>query len=399
MAWLPVGARQLIRRRFATGTWDSTGRYVNGAATDTTFWGSYQPINTNLQRERGGERRKATHVLSSTIALQVSLPEGGPLADRIVVPSTNGTPDYGVFEVESVQPADAWSPIPHYEADIYRYNEPDPVAANIATTVAERLLQTCRTMVKASNIPTPFTDAQVVVQQDKAPRPSLPYLAALVDTYDQTIQATDSQEFAWSDVVTVTGGTDGDTYQIDAAGATATYTRTDTDTNADVATALCAQLIASGLVETEQAGAVFALTAVVGALGTATSGTGIMSLQTHAMPATVQQGLRTATLSLWGYGTDSRPWLERARQYLASPAGLATQIAQGVAVAPAGEIVPETVDLGTGYELRYSCVLTLSYSLRAVAQTGLEATTILVGGSVTSSDGQPALPFTAIVEP
>lgn len=395
MPVLPVGARPLTRRRYAAGSWNSSGRYVNGAATDTTFWGSYQPIKTDLQREPGGERRKATHVLSALTDLQVSLPNGGPVADQVIVPSG---PDAGTFQVESVQAADAWSPIPHYEADIYRLNEADPVGPDLSTTVAERLLQACRALIKASNIPTPFTDSQVVVQEaSPMPRPALPYLAVIVDTHDQVVQATDSQAPTWADLLTVTGGTEGDTYTVAWDAESVVYTRTDTDTNADVATALCAALIGTGTFETEQAGASFALTPVVGA--PVVSVDGPLSIQTHALPATVQQGLRASTLSLLGYGTDSRPWIERARAYLASPAGLAIQRTQGVAVQAAGDIVPETVDLGTGYELRYSCVLTLSYSLWSVAQTGLEATTILVGGSVSSSNGQPALPFTALVEP
>jgi hypothetical protein len=395
MAWLPVGARQLIRRRFAAGTWDSTGRYVNGAATDTTFWGSYQPINTNLQRERGGERRKATHVLSSTIALQVSLPEGGPLADRIVVPSTNGTPDYGVFEVESVQPADAWSPIPHYEADIYRYNEPDPADPNQAVTVAEIILQTCRAMAKAACT---LTDAQVVVQLDKAPRPPLPYLAMLVDTMDQQEGAFDSAAQTMSDLVTVTGGAEGDTYQIDAAGESVVYTRTDTDTDGDVASQLAALLNATGQIESIAADTSLSLVSLILPLNTAISGTGSMDLATDHAPATVNRGLRSGTLSLYGYGNSARPWMERVRSYLYSPAAAQTMIAGGVTVLSAGDIVTEQVDLGTGYEPRYTCALSLSYTLQTVAQLATYAEHILVAGSAASSGGS-GLPFQVEVSP
>ena len=385
MPVLPVGARPLTRRRYAAGTWNSSGRYVNGAATDTTFWGSYQPIKTDLQRERGGERRKATHVLSSLTDLQVTLPNGGPVADQVVVSSG---PDAGIFQVESVQPADAWSPIPHYEADIFRLNETDPADPNQAVTVAEIILQTVRTLLKAANN---LTDAQVVVQQaSPMPRPALPYLAVLVDTMDQQEQAVDSAAQTSADLITVTGGTEGDTYQIDAAGESVTYTRLDTDTADDVATELAALLNATGQIESESTGPVLSLVSLVAPLETAVDGP--LSLAADAAPASVVRGLRSGTISLWGYGNASRPWIERGRAYLASPAGVDQQIAGGVTVAPAGDIVVETVDLGTGYESRYASPLRLSYTLQTVAQLAIYAEKVLVAGSVASSGGS-GLPF------
>jgi len=391
----PVGARPLTRQRFAVGTWDSTGRYDNPAPVESAFYGSFQPIARKLQRESGGERDNATHWCSALVNFQVSNPDGGPVADNIVVPTGTFA---GTYQVVEVKPFDEFAPLTHHEVKVIEANEPDPVSPNLATTVPEKLLQTCRTMIKATGIPTPYTDAQVVVQQaSPMPRPPLPYLAVIVDSYDETVQATDSQQFTWSDMLTITGGAEGDEYQILwGVSDSVSYTRLLADTDTDVATALCAAMIATGDFETEQAGPVFALTALIDA-GTV-SVTGLIDLQTHALPATIQSGLRVSTLSLWGYGTDSRPWIERVRAWLASPAGLAAQSAGGVAVAPAGDVVQESVDLGTGYEDRYSCVLTLSYSLQSVAQTGLEATTILVSGSVSSS-GASALPFTAIVEP
>lgn len=385
MPVLPVGARPLTRRRYAAGTWNSSGRYVNGAATDTTFWGSYQPIKTDLQREPGGERRKATHVLSALTDLQVSLPNGGPVADQVIVPSG---PDAGTFQVESVQAADAWSPIPHTEADVYRLNENDPADPNQAVTVAEVILQTVRTLIKAANN---LDDAQVVVQQaSPMPRPPLPYLAVLVDTMDQQEQPVDSAAQTQADVVTVTGGAEGDVYQIDAAGESATYTRTDTDTDDDVAAALASALNATGQIESESTGAALSLVSLVAPLETAVSGP--LGLAADVAPAYVVRGLRSGTISLWGYGNASRPWIERARAYLASPAALRTLIAGGVTVMPAGDIVVETVDLGTGYEPRYASPLALSYTLQTVAQLGTFADSILVAGSAASSGGS-GLPF------
>ena len=393
MAHLPVGARRLTRRSFAVGTWSSSGRYVNGAATDTTFWGSYQAVSTNLQREPGGERRKATHVLSSTVALQVTLPNGGPIADRVIVPSG---PDAGTFEVATVQPADAWSPIPHYEADIYRLNEVDPGDPNLATTVAEIILQTVRTLAKSANN---LTDAQVVVQQaSPMPRPPLPYLAVLVDTMDEQRQVVDSPHGTYADAITVTGGTTGSTYQIDAAGETVVYTRLLADTNTTVATALASLLTATGTIQSTAIGAILTLVAYRGTLATATSGTGTMSLTARYAPATVMTGLRNGTISLWGYGELSRPWLETLRSYLASPDAIPVLVDGGVTILPTGDTVVETVDLGTGYEDRYSSPLQISYTLQTVAQLAIYAEKVLVAGSASSSGGS-GLPFTVSVEP
>jgi hypothetical protein len=398
MMLLPVGARPLIRQRFAVGTWSSSGRYVNPAPTELAFRGSFQPIARKLQREPGGERNNATHWCSALIDFRTSDANGGPVGDNIVVPTGSFA---GTYQVVSVKPFDEFAPLTHYEVSVIENNEANPADPLQSVTVAEIILQTCRTLIKASGFPVALTDAQVVVKEaSPMPRPPLPYLAVLVDIFDQTIQATDSQQATWADLLAVTGGTDGDTYTVtwDTTNSV-TYTRATSDTNADVAAALCSNLGATGVFETEQSGAVFTLTAVKGAPVVTKSGTGTMTLQTHALPATVQQGFRSASLTIEGYGDASRDWMQRARQYPASPDGLATQIAQGVAVAPAGDTVTVSTDLGTAYEPRYTCAFTLAYSLQSVAQTGLKATTILVGGSVTSSDGQPALPFTAIVEP
>ena len=169
---LPLGHRPLSRQRFDVGSWDSTGRYVNPDPTVTDFRGSFQPISRNLQRESGGERDQATHTVYALVEFQVSNPQGGPVADNVVVPTGALA---GTYQIVKTYPYDEYAPLPHYEADVIRLNESDPVGAYQSSTVAEKLLQTCRTIIKASGIPTPYTDAQVVVQQaSPMPRPSLP---------------------------------------------------------------------------------------------------------------------------------------------------------------------------------------------------------------------------------
>jgi hypothetical protein len=192
--------------------------------------------------------------------------------------------------------------------------------------------------------------------------------------------------------VTVTGGAEGDVYQIDASGESVSYTRLDTDTNADVAAALASLLNATGTIESEADGAALSLVGLIAPLATVLDGDGPMSLSANFAPASVVRGLRSGTISLWGYGASSRPWIERARAYTASPDGLDQQIAGGVTVALAGDIVVESVDLGTGYEDRYSAPLRLSYTLATVAQLAIYAEKVLVAGSVSSS-GSSGLPF------
>lgn len=381
---MPVGARPLTRRRFDPGSWDTTGRYVNGPSTDTAFYGSFQPISRRNQREVGGERTAATHTVYTVpgLDLRPSQQDGGWLADRIIVASG---PLAGVYEVESAQPYDEFAPLPHYEADLTRYNEPDP--AYTAPSTAETALQCLRSVCKAANN---LTNAQIVVQLDKQPRPPLPYLAALVDASDAQVQATDSAQQVPASLVTVTGGAEGDLYTVDAAGQSLTYTRTADDTDATVAAAIAALANATGVLESAASGASFFLVALVGTLDTEVSGP--LSLDPTPAPATVQVGLRTGSLNLHGYGNAARPWMERARSYLASPAGLALQSASGVTIQLAGEIVTEQVDLGTGYEQRCTCSFTLSYQLRLVAQSGIEAEHVIVAGFVNPS-GTDGLPF------
>lgn len=387
MRRLPVGHRPLTRLSYGVGTWDSTGRYVNPEPTETEFRGSFQPISRNLQRESGGERDAATHTVYGLVELKVSNPNGGPIADSVVVPSGGFA---GTYQIVKAYPYDDFAPIGHYEADCIRLNETDPADPNQAVTVAEIILQTVRTMAKAA---CNLTDAQVVVQQaSPMPRPPLPYLAVLVDTMDQQEQAVDTAGQTSADLVTATGGIEGDTYQIDAAGQSVTYTRTDTDTNADVATELANLLTATGQIESEADGAALSLVSLVLPLDTALDGTGPMTLAADFAPAYVVRGLRSGTISLWGYGNSSRPWIERIRAYLASPDGVQTQIDGGVTVLPVGDIVVESVDLGTGYEPRYASPLSLSYTLRTVAQLAVYADNISVAGSVASSGGS-GLPF------
>jgi len=392
MIVLPLGARPLTRYRYGMGTWNSTGRYVNTSATSTSIIGSFQPISTKLQRENGGERRKATHIIYTFSELRGSLPDGGPLADRVNVPSG---PDNGIYEVESCKPFDLWSPIPHYEAQVVLYNEPDPEDPLLAVTVAEKALQLCRTLIKDA---CSLTDAQCVVQQDKAPRPNLPYLAVLIDSYDEGLQAADSQAYRNADTVTVTGGTTGSTYIISCSGANVTVTRALGATNADVAVAIGEALDDTGEVETEVNGAVVTIMPLATALDTVVGGTGTMTLAENALPSTVVSGLRRSRLSLWGYGTTSRPWLERARAYLASPDGVETFGTAGFAIAPAGDIVTETVDLGTAFEPRYACALDIRYVLNTVGQAGSQVEKVLVTGTASSSGELSGLPFTSFTE-
>ena len=385
---LSLGSRPLTKLRYGQGSWDSTGRYVNTSATSTAFLGSFQPINTKLQRERGGERRAATHIIYTYEELRGSLPQGGPLADRVTVPSG---PDAGTYEVESCRPYDTWAPIPHYEAGVVLYNEPDPTDPMLSATVAEKALQFCRTLIKAA---CNLTDSQCVVQQDKAPRPDLPYLAVLIDSYDEGLQAADSQAYRNADTVTVTGGTTGSTYTITCAGTQVTVTREAGDTNADVAAALASALYDTGDVETQVSNAVVTIIPLSVALDTVLSGTGTMTLDESALPATVGSGFRRSRLSLWGYGESSRPWIERVRMYLSQPDAITAILAGGFSVAPAGDIVVETVDLGTAYELRYSCALDIRYVLNTVGQAGIEAENVLVTGTASSSGVVSGLPFT-----
>lgn len=384
----PVGARQLTRRRYGQGVWGSDGRYVNTAATDTTFWGSFQPIARQLQREYGGERDRATHIVYARTDIRGSSASGGPLADRVIVSSGN---ESGTYEVESAKPYDPYAPIPHYEASLTLYNENDPGDVLISSTSAEQALQLIRSICKTTCT---LADNQVVIQQDKMPRPNLPYIACLVDTWDEALQATDSQQYRNADTVEVTGGTTGDIYIVESGGGSATITREPGDTDTDIASAIATALMASGTVEAISSNSTVTIIRLVETLDTQISGSGPMDMTVDAVPATVQQGLRRGRINIRGYGTATNSWLERVRAYLASPAALQAFSEAGFSLASSGTVVPETVDLGTGYELRYACSVDVRYMLTLVGQAGTEAEQFLVDGTANSSGAQPVLPFT-----
>ncbi len=95
-----LGAADIERRRYAAGTWDSTGSYVRGATTVGTISASVQPLNgkdtKSLEEgERASDWRK---VYTASDLEPVDQTEGADAAgDRLLI-------DGLLYEVRTVAP-------------------------------------------------------------------------------------------------------------------------------------------------------------------------------------------------------------------------------------------------------------------------------------------------------
>jgi len=111
-----LGSESLTRRRYAAGSWDTDGVFVAGTATNSSFSGSFQPLNgeelaTLPEGERAGDQRK----VYTQSALRTTDQAAGVQADRV---SQDGTVFYEVRQVERERAV-----LPHYKARLVRVQE------------------------------------------------------------------------------------------------------------------------------------------------------------------------------------------------------------------------------------------------------------------------------------
>lgn len=110
-----LGARTVIRRRYAPVTRDGSGRSVQPAPTDTTISASIQPLSgDDLAQLPEGERTKRHRKAYTTADLRTADQHTGTPADRIV----DGD---DVYEVQAVDLLDAV--LPHYKAQLVALQE------------------------------------------------------------------------------------------------------------------------------------------------------------------------------------------------------------------------------------------------------------------------------------
>jgi len=114
---LILGSEPVTLRRTAAGSRGADGRFVPGAATDTTLQASVQPMSgRDIERLPEGLRSRASLKLFAETELRLAEASGVYPCDRIVY-------DGEVYEVGAAQKWGATSPIPHYEAVLLRIGE------------------------------------------------------------------------------------------------------------------------------------------------------------------------------------------------------------------------------------------------------------------------------------
>jgi len=114
-----LGLRTVTRRRFASGSRGTDGRWTKGAATDTSISMGVQPLSDReLQRLPEGERQSQQLKGYTTADVRTVDDKASPQvdADRIVVDSI-------VYEVRDV--VEQTSLLPHKRVRLLRLLEPD----------------------------------------------------------------------------------------------------------------------------------------------------------------------------------------------------------------------------------------------------------------------------------
>lgn len=114
-----LGQHTLTRRRYAAGAYDSTGTWVPGAVTDTTFVGSLQSLG-------GRDRQVMPEGIRTSVTLKVYCPNGtlrtadqhtGEAADEVI----DGALTLTVIHVDDAHPL-----LPHQRVYLQRKREEAP---------------------------------------------------------------------------------------------------------------------------------------------------------------------------------------------------------------------------------------------------------------------------------
>jgi hypothetical protein len=174
-------------------------------------------------------------------------------------------------------------------------------------TTREHILQTAREWIKSA---AGLTDDQVIPADDKGPRPELPYVTVKVTAHDIQI-GEDEDLHAIGTTVTVGAAAVAHDYELTVNGELFSYTRTASDTEATVATALAALVDDSETAGASASSAVILVWPEDGELSTSTVDAAL-TVEEDGPPVSLVRGVRTATLSVQGYGDTATTWLELA---------------------------------------------------------------------------------------
>jgi hypothetical protein len=167
-----LGLEPATRYRFAAGSWGSDGRWDEGASTSSAMRVSFQPASQQvLATLPEGERNRDPRMIwtSPSTELRALSQYAGTVADRVGI---NGA----IYEVREVWDYRTTHPIPHCQALLVRYQEPD---ATLRGGKLEELTQAVREALKVA---LDLTDAEVIcyAAEGGGPRPALPYYAVRV---------------------------------------------------------------------------------------------------------------------------------------------------------------------------------------------------------------------------
>lgn len=116
-----LSARDITRRRFAAGSRNGSGVWVDGAATDSTIRASVQPLSgSELQRLPEGERerRRRKVYVRDADDLRVASQFAQHSADRLLI-------DGDWYEVEQLDDWSASRLLPHWRAQVVEFQEAD----------------------------------------------------------------------------------------------------------------------------------------------------------------------------------------------------------------------------------------------------------------------------------
>ncbi len=230
------------------------------------------------------------------------------------------------------------------------------------TSVDERIIQAIRAWLKAAAARGGLTDAQVVVADDKGPRPPKPYLTVNVTTLGSAI-GVDERADRLADTIVIGNGAAGAVYAITVGGTAISYTRLADDTNSTVAAAIVDLINAVDHHFAEASGATITASTAHGDLAISTADAKI-TLTADAVPVVTFLGQRRASVSVQGFGSETSEWLERAAMRLQIPSVQTALDAAGLSVLTRGGITDVARLLDTEIEPRFLREFEVFYALR-----------------------------------
>lgn len=173
-----LGERAITRRRYDGGAWVA-GRWVRGAAVDTSFVASVQRLSgTDRENLSEGDRsRTARKVVTEHLAFLRTEDQHNTLeADDVLV---NGSL-HRVVHIDDDHPL-----IPHEMVFVVMVQETSSQALGIENDILSPVREWLIAQGVDGGIPNP--DRAVIFANENGPRPPLPYVVVDVDVFDERI--------------------------------------------------------------------------------------------------------------------------------------------------------------------------------------------------------------------